>query len=77
MLKRLTLALIFVLTCSLVAGAEVWVSRKGNKYHDPNSRAAQMINPENLIRFNTPQEAEKKGYVPSKVFPTPANRYGR
>ena len=42
-------------------------SIKSDKYHYPNCRHAESIQPVNKIWFKTKAEAEAKGYVPCKV----------
>lgn len=55
----------------LTFAAEYWGSKKSNKYHYPTCHAAQRINPGNLIKFNSPEEAQKSGYVPCKICKPP------
>ncbi len=43
-------------------------SKEGHTYHDPSSRIAKKIKPENLVKFESKAEAEKAGYSPSKVL---------
>lgn len=42
-------------------------SVNSNKYHKPFCRWAKKINPENLVSFETENDAAQKGYVPCKV----------
>jgi hypothetical protein len=51
--------------------AEFWGSKNSNKYHYPNCKWAQKINPQNLIKFNSPEDATKAGYIPCKVCKPP------
>ena len=37
------------------------------KYHRPDCRYAQKIKPENLIRFESVEDAKAQGYLPCKV----------
>ncbi len=60
------IAFIFLLAFAVQA-AEFWASRKSNKYHYPSCQWAQRIKPQNLIIFNSPEEAIRAGYVPCKV----------
>ena len=53
------------------AYADFWASKNSNKYHYPNCRWAQKINPKNLIVFKTTSDAIKAGYVPCKVCRPP------
>lgn len=48
-------------------------SIKSDKYHYPHCRWAKKIAPENLIYFNSVQEAKAKGYVPCGTCKPPAN----
>lgn len=50
---------------------EFWASKKSNKYHYPHCKWAQKIKPENLIKFRTPEEALRAGYIPCKVCRPP------
>jgi len=71
------LSVIFVITfASLSIGGEFWASKKSNKYHHQTCRWAQKISPYNLIKFSSPEEAIKAGYVPCKVCrpPTSSNQ---
>lgn len=47
--------------------AEFWGSKESNKYHYPECQWAQKINPANRVIFNSPEEAQRAGYVPCKV----------
>lgn len=48
-------------------GVEFWGSKNSNKYHYPDCKWAQKINPDNLVKFKTPEDAVKANYVPCKV----------
>lgn len=52
-------------------GAEFWGSKNSNKYHYPTCKWAQKIKPQNLVKFNSPEEAIKAGYIPCKVCNPP------
>jgi hypothetical protein len=41
-------------------------STESDKYHYPDCRYAQQIKPENLVRFNSVEEALAAGYEPCK-----------
>lgn len=58
--------ILLFLAVSVNAG-EFWGSKNSNKYHYPTCKWAQKINPSNLVKFNSPEEAIKAGYVPCKV----------
>jgi len=63
---------IAVLIAQSQAG-EFWGSKNSNKYHYPDCRWAQKIKPENLIKFKSPEEAQKAGYIPCKVCRPPVS----
>ena len=46
-------------------------SAKSNKYHYPECEWAQKILPENLVKFNNPEEARNGGYIACKVCSPP------
>ena len=54
-----------------VLAAEFWASKKSNKYHYPDCRWAQKIKSSNLIKFKSPEDAIKAGYIPCKVCKPP------
>jgi methylphosphotriester-DNA--protein-cysteine methyltransferase len=64
------LLLLFVLV-PVAIGAEFWGSSRSSKYHFPSCRWAQKISPQNLIKFSSPSDAQKHGYVPCKVCRPP------
>ena len=72
-LKIPVIVLILCLTFFAVSAlsAEFWVAKNSNKYHYPSCRWAQKIKSENLVKFNSPEEAVKAGYVPCKVCKPP------
>lgn len=51
--------------------AEYWGSKNSNKYHYPTCKWAQKISPKNLVKFSSPEEAVKAGYVACKVCKPP------
>jgi len=64
----------FILTfCSMaISGDTKFVgSRNSNKYHYTWCRWALKIKPENLVVFNSPEEAIAAGYIPCKVCKPP------
>lgn len=69
-LITIILSFIFVFVSSTMS-VEFWASKHSNKYHYPTCKWAQKIKPENLIIFNSPEEAIKAGYVPCKVCKPP------
>ena len=47
-------------------------SSNSNKYHFPSCKWAQKINPENLVKFKSANEAQEVGYTRVKcVDPRP------
>jgi micrococcal nuclease len=54
--------------------AEYWASKKSDKYHYPTCEWAKKINPENLVKFTTPEDAVKAGFVPCKVCQPPPGK---
>jgi hypothetical protein len=62
---------ILLLFIPAAISAEFWASKKSNKYHYPTCIWAQKIKPANLIKFASPEEAVKTGYVPCKVCNPP------
>jgi hypothetical protein len=65
------LVLVFLVFVSSTLGAEFQGSRNYDKYHYPDCRWAQKINPGNFIKFSSPEEAVTTGYVPCKVCKPP------
>lgn len=71
-MKRLLAVSIFLLLfVPITLAGEFWGSKNSNKYHYPDCRWAQKIKPSNLIKFNSPEEAQKAGYIPCKVCKPP------
>ncbi|MBN1663424.1 MAG: hypothetical protein JW943_07480 [Deltaproteobacteria bacterium] len=64
------LTLLFIFSAVSLSG-EFWASKNSNKYHYPTCRWAKKIYPQNLIKFSSPEEAIKAGYVPCKVCKPP------
>ena len=68
---------IFLLIFSLlflavsVNAGQYWASKNSNKYHYSTCKWAQKINPANLVKFNSPEEAIKAGYAPCKICRPP------
>lgn len=67
-----TIFVLLLFVPAILAG-EFWGSKNSNKYHYPDCKWAQKINPKNLIRFNSPEEAQKAGYIPCKVCRPPVS----
>jgi hypothetical protein len=75
MKKRLVSLVIVVLFSVLFSGtarAEFWGSKNSNKYHKPSCTSAQNIKSNNLVKFNTPENAIQAGYIPCKVCKPPS-----
>lgn len=72
-MKRLAfLVICFTLIASVAFSATTYVgSSSSNKYHYTTCKWAQKILPENLVTFNSPEEAMKSGYMPCKVCKPP------
>jgi hypothetical protein len=71
--KVLSLIFIFLFLAVSVNAAQFWGSKNSNKYHYPTCKWAQKINSSNLVKFNSPEEAIKAGYVPCKVCKPPVS----
>ena len=67
MRKLFAVVMFLFLFIPFAVSAEFWASKKSNKYHYPDCRWVQKIKPENLIKFETPEEAIEAGYVSCKV----------
>jgi len=72
MKKLLAIAVIFLFFTTFAFSAEFWASKNSDKYHYPSCKWAQKIKPSNLIKFSSPEEAVKAGYIPCKVCKPPA-----
>jgi hypothetical protein len=71
-MKRFILATVFLLVfIPFTLTAEFLASKNSNKYHFPDCKWAQKIKPSNLIKFKTPEDAQKAGYIPCKVCKPP------
>jgi len=71
-MKSFLLTVLFLLVVVPVAlCAEFWGSKHSNKYHFPTCRSAKHIYPQNLVKFSSPSEAQKAGYIPCKICKPP------
>ena len=74
-MRRLFLALgvttLFLTLVSNAICAEYWGSKNSNKYHYPTCPHAQRIKPQNLVIFNSSEDANKANYIPCKVCNPP------
>lgn len=72
-LKKLLLILgLILIFVPNAIGTEFWASKQSVKndkhvFHIPSCKRAQMIAPEDLVKFSSPDEATKAGYVPCNV----------
>ena len=74
MKKSLLFLLVFFIVLGFVTyplSAEYWASKESTKYHYPTCKWAQKISPKNLVKFSSPEQATKAGYVPCKVCKPP------
>lgn len=71
MKKLISILLLLLMIVPVALGAEFWGSSRSNKYHFPSCKWAQKISPQNLIKFSSPSDAQKSGYVPCKVCRPP------
>ncbi len=62
---------VFIFLTISANAAEFWASKNSNKYHHPTCTWAKRINPSNLIKFNSPEEAIKANYIPCKICRPP------
>lgn len=67
----ITIILLAVLFSSYAISAEFWGSKNSNKYHYPSCGHARGIKPENIIIFNSTEDAVKANYIPCKVCKPP------
>lgn len=73
MKKLFLISIVLLLFATFSHSADFWASKNSNKYHYPSCKWAQKINPKNLIKFNSPEQAVKAGYVPCKVCKPPTS----
>lgn len=73
MKKLLAVTVFLLLFIPYAISAEFWASKKSNKYHYPHCEWAQKIKLENLIKFDSPEEALKAGYIPCKACRPPSS----
>ena len=53
-------------------GTKLVAASYSDRYHLPSCKVAQKIAPEDILVFNSPEEAAAKGYVPCKKCNPPA-----
>ena len=68
-LVAVLLLLVFVPTA--ISATEFWGSKTSNKYHYPTCKWTKQISPSNLVKFKSPEEARKAGYIPCPVCKPP------
>jgi hypothetical protein len=69
----LSIIAVFFMTVLCHAGDSKFVAANySDRYHLPSCKIAQKIAPEDLLTFNSPEEAVAKGYVPCKKCNPPA-----
>ncbi len=72
-IKTLLIIVSFAVLIDQSQAGEFWGSKNSNKYHYPDCKWAQKIKPSNLIKFDSPEEAQKAGYIPCKVCRPPVS----
>ncbi|MBN1363889.1 MAG: hypothetical protein JW976_03700 [Syntrophaceae bacterium] len=55
---------IFLIAVYAIAGQEFVGSKTSNKYHYPTCKWVKQIKPHKIIKFRSPEEAVKAGYIP-------------
>ena len=80
-MKRFLIAVILLLVFvpTAISATEFWGSKTSNKYHYPTCKWTKQISPSNLIKFKSPEEAQKAGYIPCPVCkpPNPKDYFGK
>jgi len=69
--RLLTVTILLLVFVPFAIAAEFWGSKNSNKYHYPDCRWAQRTKPSNLIKFKSPEDAQKAGYVPCEACKPP------
>jgi hypothetical protein len=70
-MKRIIIVVVLLLACVPALTMEFWGSKNSNKFHYPTCQWAQKIKPGNLVKFSSPEDAQKAGYIPCKVCKPP------
>jgi methylphosphotriester-DNA--protein-cysteine methyltransferase len=71
-MKRVLLSLLVILFMSVTLyAAEYRGSTQSTKYHYPSCRLAQNINASNLVKFSTPEAANRAGFDPCQICKPP------
>ena len=73
-LRLILLVLLFTFLLSAVQETKFVGSAKSDKYHYTWCKWAKKIKSENLVVFNSVQEAKNAGYVACKVCKPPTNK---
>ena len=61
----------FIYAKAVAANDKYVVPAKSNKYHYPSCRWARKFNTEDLVPFNSAEDALGAGYIPCKVCKPP------
>ncbi len=72
-MKKLFIVFFAIFLLANAQAAEFWGSKNSNKYHYPDCKWAQKIKPGNLVKFSSPEQAHRAGYMPCKVCSPPAS----
>ncbi len=72
-MKRFLVAvlLLLVIIPNAISATEFWGSKTSDKYHYPTCKWTKQISPTNLVKFNSPEEAQKAGYIPCPACKPP------
>jgi methylphosphotriester-DNA--protein-cysteine methyltransferase len=62
--------LVFIFS-SLALGVGYLGTKNSKKYHYPTCKLVQKSKADNLVKFNSPEEARKAGYAPCKICRPP------
>ena len=62
---------LLVVVPAAIGATDFWGSKTSNKYHYPTCKWTKQISPSNLIKFKSPEEAQKAGYIPCPVCKPP------
>jgi micrococcal nuclease len=66
-MKRFVLVFVVLfLFTAYATAAEFLASKNSTKYHETSCKLAQKIKQENMVKFESPEDAIKAGYEPCK-----------
>ena len=78
MKKFVLVFVVFFLLAAYATAADFLASKNSTKYHVPSCKLAQKIKPDNMVKFESPEDALKAGYEPcKKCEPATATRAGK